>query len=243
MAEATACLTPRRRPTLEKALPVAALLLALSLPGSARANTGIVVSPDGHVLTAYHVVRSCARIAVGKGVAALPLAFDQEHDLALLETSAPEKNIALFRASPDFGVGYRVTVAGFPLKDWSSPVPKLTSGIVTSLGEGALKARDDDYRESIRFTAPVVSGISGGPVLDGAGDLVGMAVAVVTMRRATDDQPLSLRLGIGVARHRLLSFLDTHKVPYRTAARGEALSDADIAKKARSFTVRIRCSR
>lgn len=221
----------------------ALLFLTVHLTGIAHANTGIVISPAGHVLTADHVVRSCARVAVGNGIQAVQVARDRMHDLALLKMSVPRKAVSSFRAAPDFGAGYRVTVAGFPLKNWSSPLPKFTSGIVTPLGRNRSVARGPDYREFLRFTAPLVSGISGGPVLDAAGNLVGMAVAVVTIRNEADGENASLKLGLGVARPRLRAFLDAHKIPYRKAESDGSLSDEAIAQKAREFTVRVRCSK
>ncbi len=93
-----------------------------------------------------------------------------------------------------------------------------------------------------QITAPVQPGNSGGPVLDAAGNAVGVVLSkldAIRVARVTGDIPQNVNFAVseGTAR----AFLDAHDVPYETALSTDSLMPADVAAKARKFTVAVEC--
>ena len=112
----------------------------------------------------------------------------------------------------------------------------ITKGIVSAL------AGPGDDRRIIQITAPVQPGNSGGPILDTSGNVVGVVVArldALKMARLTGRLPQNVNFAIseGTAR----AFLDAHDVPYKTARSNTQMPTADIAAKAKGYTVLIEC--
>ena len=86
-------------------------------------------------------------------------------------------------------------------------------------------------------TAPVQSGNSGGPLLDGAGTLLGMVslkVSRFSSSGGSDEAPQNITFVVKSAT--LAQFLDANCVAYKTGAPGKALEPADIADQARAIS-------
>jgi peptidyl-prolyl cis-trans isomerase A (cyclophilin A) len=164
------------------------------------------------------------------------IATDPVNDLALLKLSTPAFTVAAFRGERSVRSGEPVIVIGYPLQGLLASAASTTTGVVSSLaGIG------DDTR-FLQITAPVQPGNSGGPVLDAAGNIVGVVIAklnVLQMVKLTGAIPENINFAIkeSVAR----SFLEAHGVEYLTASSTRKLETADIAEQAGKFTVRIEC--
>ena len=116
-----------------------------------------------------------------------------------------------------------------------APDPRLLLGARLPGGPG-------DDRRLCQITVPVQSGNSGAPVLDMAGNAVGVVVVKLNPLRfakVTGDLPQNVNFGIGAGTAH--QFLDAHNVPYETAPSTDHLSTADVAAKARAFTVVVEC--
>ena len=129
-------------------------------------------------------------------------------------------------------------VVGYPLRGLLASEANVTTGTVSALAGPA------DDRRFFQITAPVQPGNSGGPVLDMAGNAVGVVMAklnAIRIARATGDIPQNVNFAIseGTAR----AFLDAQDVPYETAPSTESLEPAGIAAKARKFVVPVACWR
>ncbi len=79
-------------------------------------------------------------------------------------------------------------------------------------------------------------------MLDTAGNAVGVVMAkldAIRVARVTGDIPQNVNFAVseGTAR----AFLDAHDVPYETAPSTDSLKPADVAAKARKFTVAVEC--
>ena len=125
---------------------------------------------------------------------------------------------------------------GYPLQDILASDANITSGMVSAL------AGPNDNRSLIQITAPVQQGNSGGPVLDMSGNVVGVVVGkldAIGVARATRHIPQNVNFAISAGSAR--AFLDAESVPYETASSDAEQSAADIAAKARKFTVLVEC--
>ena len=140
-------------------------------------GTGFYVSPDGDVLTAYHVVEggsaSCEVEYVGVesdgDVVRLQLeAFDAYFDLAWMSSNAAAEVPYLTLASRDPTPGSEVVAIGNSRGDFLAA----RAGRITRLGVQANRA--DFADDTIEMTAALAPGDSGGPVLDAAGRVVGV---------------------------------------------------------------------
>ena len=149
-----------------------------------------MVRRDGLFLTNQHVVADCTRLALADGTRLEVVAADKRRDLALLRAanlSTPE--IVRFRRDATVDLGEGVSLFGFPLYRAISTSMNLTNGIVTSLaGLG-----DDPMH--FQINAALQPGNSGGPLLDEAGLLIGVAVARLNDRvvmRETGSLPQTM---------------------------------------------------
>lgn len=140
-------------------------------------GTGFYVSPDGDVLTAYHVVEGGSAtceveyvgVEVDGDVVRLRLeAFDAYFDLAWLSSDVDVEVPFLSFAARDPTPGTDVVAIGNSRGDFLAP----RAGRITRLGVRANRA--DFADDTIEMTAALAPGDSGGPVLDVAGRVVGV---------------------------------------------------------------------
>ena len=194
------------------------------------------MSSEGHVLTNEHVVSKCRKVRVAGGEIAKQIATDAKIDVALLKVRPNKRSTATFRSGRGIRTGDDVVVAGYPLHGLLSSELNITKGIVSSL------AGPGDDRRIIQITAPVQPGNSGGPVLDSSGNVVGVVVArlsAIKLVRATGVLPQNVNFAISAGSAR--AFLDNHNVPYETTRSNRPRGTADIAAKAKNYTVLIEC--
>lgn len=197
-------------------------------------GSGFRVSSDLFV-TNQHVIDGCQRIVVAGGTTARPVASDARNDLALLSANAGQPSaIAQIRnARPQ--IGEQIVVAGYPLRGVLSGI-NVTAGNLSSLaGIGG------DTR-FVQISAPVQPGNSGGPLLDGSGNVIGVVVSkldAVKVAKATGDIPQNVNFAITA--NVLRGFLDSNGVDYKSSVAGPPISTQEIARRAQSFTVSIEC--
>ncbi len=196
-------------------------------------GSGFRVARESFV-TNHHVIEGCSRLSVN-GVTAQMRGGDARSDLALLNANLAGPSASL--RSRRVSVGEQVAVAGYPLRGLLSGF-NMTTGTLSSMsGMGG------DTR-LIQITAPVQAGNSGGPMLDSAGNLMGVVVSKLDVIRAakiTGDiaQNVNFAININVLR----SFLDANSVHYDAATTDKAVPTTVIAEKAKGFTVLVECWR
>ncbi len=158
-------------------------------------GSGWAWDDDGHVVTAWHVVRGLNDIDVhlhdGTVRRAHLLAGDQMTDIAVLKIS-PDRTIAATRSDPDAtSQGDMVFAFGSPL-DFRFSV---TCGVVSGLGRstGGL-----GYGNFIQIDAPINPGSSGGPVTNHLGHVIGMSTAIAADAgsRRVDDRFTGVALAV-----------------------------------------------
>lgn len=147
-------------------------------------GTGIVLSPDGIVLTNNHVIRGATDITVtdignGQAYPADVLGYDRKSDIAVLQLrGAADLPVAPTADSASVRVGDPVTAVGFPEGGGLSPA----GGAVQALGQSIVATDQstgstEQLSDLIAFGANVRPGNSGGPLVDNSGRVVGIVTA------------------------------------------------------------------
>lgn len=206
-----------------------------------QTGTGFVISSNGHVVTNQHVIDGCGEITGNlSGEAPLKLRLvssDETNDLALLQAPSPFKEVAVIRAN-SVQTGEGVIAIGYPYRGLLTSDFTVTTGIVSSLS-GIF----NDTRH-LQISAAVQPGNSGGPLLDFTGAVVGVVAAkldAIKVARATGNLPENINFAIKTGA--LRDFLDNSAVMYRDTERRELNREtAEVAKKARGFTLLISCT-
>ena len=200
-------------------------------------GSGFYVSLQGHVLTNAHVVQECTEVRIPSAGRVQVLAQEDSTDLALLQAQTPMSHtIAAFRQGRGIRPGASVVVVGYPLRGL------LASGVNVSTGAVSALAGPGDDRRLIQITAPVQPGNSGGPVLDAAGNVVGVVVSkldALKIAESTGDIPQNVNFAISAGTAR--AFLDDQSVPYETAPSNQRIEPAGAAAAAKKFTVLVEC--
>jgi S1-C subfamily serine protease len=209
-------------------------------PGSSvlGTGTGFAVSAQGHILTAFHVASLGSSVRVhlpsGEATAAEIVASDRNNDLALLKIGATNIQAAAFRDGRGPSLGEDVFAVGFPLYGYISTQLSATRGNLSALAGPA-----DDTR-LLQITAPVQPGNSGGPLLDQAGNVVGMVIGkldTAKVAKAIGDIPQNVNFALSGPV--LRAFLESRGVEYRTRRSTSKLEPDEAVKQGRAFTVLV----
>ena len=139
-------------------------------------GSGVIVSPEGYILTNSHVVEAADEIEVlladGKKLLAKLVGNDPETDLAVLRVEATGLPAITFGSSESLRVGDVVLAIGNPFGVGQT----VTSGIVSALDRGQLGI--NTFENFIQTDAAINPGNSGGALIDAAGSLVGINTAI-----------------------------------------------------------------
>jgi len=150
-------------------------------PEQAGAGSGVVVAPDGYILTNDHVVQSAGPVTVrltdGASLSATVVGKDPATDLAVIRADTAYLTAAMLGDSAQLRAGQLVIAMGNPFGFQST----VSTGVISALGR-ALRSRLGRLIENIiQHTAPLNPGNSGGPLLDSAGKVVGINTAIIAM--------------------------------------------------------------
>ena len=203
----------------------------------ATSGTTFFVSKAGMALTNAHVVERCQQIRVsidGHQGSGRVLGRDDKNDLALLATDLHPRQVANWRLS--VRQGEDIVVYGFPLTGVLASGGNVVAGNVT-----ALAGLGDDSR-FLQVSAPVQPGNSGGPLIDRAGNVVGVVDAklnALAIASATGDIPQNVNFAIKASVAG--AFLDAQNVAQTEGAGTSVLSIPDLAERAKAFTAQVVC--
>jgi S1-C subfamily serine protease len=145
------------------------------------AGSGVVVTPDGYLLTNEHVVQrvSSARVSFvdGRTVTAVVAGRDPATDLAVLRAQAASLPYAHLASEQPLRAGQLVVAVGNPYGFEST----VSAGVVSALGR-SLRSRQGRLIEGIvQHTAALNPGNSGGPLVDARGAVMGINTAIIPM--------------------------------------------------------------
>ncbi len=144
------------------------------------AGTGIIIDSQGYVATNSHVVEDAESIKVtltdGRTFSATKVNSDAWTDLAVIEIDAKDLPEAEIGNSDELAVGEGVVAIGNALALEGGPT--VTSGIVSYIGRSIREPNDIVLNDLIQTDAAINPGNSGGPLLNMAGQVVGINTAI-----------------------------------------------------------------
>jgi S1-C subfamily serine protease len=164
-------------------------------------GTGVIVTSDGEILTNAHVVEDASAIRVRLSGETEPrevslLAIDPANDLALLRMDGDGFQAATFADPGSVRLGDDVVAIGFALG--LDGDPSVTLGIVSALDRTI--AQDDVFLDGlIQTDAAISSGNSGGPLVNAAGEVVGINTAVARDSLVIAATNVSFAISVGEA--------------------------------------------
>src|SRR6266404_1984879 len=172
-------------------------------------GSGVIVSSDGYILTANHVVSGAEEIMVGLGTElrkykARKVGTDPGTDVALLKIDEKNLPAITFAASEKARAGDIVLAIGNPFG-----LPQtVTMGIISAVGRGGVGIVD--YANFIQTDAAINMGNSGGALVDIKGELLGISTAIFS--RSGGNQGVGFAIPANLARDVMQSLREKGRV-------------------------------
>ena len=139
-------------------------------------GSGVIVSPEGYLITNNHVIEGAddieVQLADGRLAQAKLVGTDPESDVAVLKIELDKLPSVTFGNTEQLQVGDAVLAIGNPFGVGQT----VTAGIVSALGRNQLGI--NTFENFIQTDAAINPGNSGGALVDAAGNLVGINTAI-----------------------------------------------------------------
>lgn len=175
--------------------------VSADVDGGTSVGTGVIITTDGEILTNAHVVDGATAVRVRLSGETEPrevsvLAADRGNDLALLRMDGDGFAPATFADPGSVRIGDEVVAIGFALG--LDGDPSVTLGIVSALNRTI--EQDDVFLDGlIQTDAAISSGNSGGPLVNAAGEVVGINTAVARDTATTAASNVSFAISVSEA--------------------------------------------
>ena len=198
-------------------------------------GSGVIVAPDGYILTANHVVAGMDEIKVAiandkKEYTAKIIGTDPETDVAVLKIDAKDLPAITLGDSDQLEVGDIVLAIGNPfgIARQAGQTTSVTMGIISALGRnnvdfGGQPKVQFPIQDFIQTDATINPGNSGGALVDAEGRLVGINTGIETSSRGNEG--IGFAVPINMARHVMERIIGGGKVT--RAFIGVALQNLD----------------
>ena len=167
-------------------------------------GSGVIVTPDGYILTNNHVVDGATDVKVtlqdGREFTAKIIGRDPKSDIAVIKIDAHGLPVVPFADSQKVEVGDTVLAIGNPFGVGQT----VTHGIVSATDRGGMGI--EDYEDFIQTDAAINPGNSGGPLVDVDGRLIGINTAILS--RSGGNQGIGFAIPSDLARTVMTSLIE-----------------------------------
>ncbi len=161
-------------------------------------GSGVIVSPEGYILTNNHVVEHATEVTVTladkREMKARVVGTDSHTDIAVLKIEGSNFPSLTLGDSSKVEVGDIVLAVGDPFGVGQT----VTGGIVSATGRGGLGI--EEVEDFIQTDAPINPGNSGGALVDDEGHLIGINTAILA-GNSGGNQGIGFAIPINMARH------------------------------------------
>ena len=165
-------------------------------------GSGFLLDKQGHILTNNHVINNAQRVEVPLSdkhkYKATVVGVDKNHDLALLQITAPNLQPATLANSQGLTVGQRVYAIGNPFGLQGT----MTRGIISAI-RSIRGPQNNPIEDAIQTDAAVNPGNSGGPLLNSRGEVIGITTLI-----ANNGADQSSGIGFAIPINTAKAFLD-----------------------------------
>src|ERR1700726_1331866 len=195
-------------------------------------GSGVIVSPDGYILTNNHVIEGATDVKVTlsnkKQLQAKVIGADPKTDVAVLKIEGSGYPAITIGDSSKVQVGDYALAVGDPFGVGQT----VTMGIVSAMNRGNLGI--EDYEDFIQTDAPINPGNSGGALVNDRGELIGINTAIIS-HGSGGNQGIGFAVPVNLARNIMDQILKNGKV---TRARLGILPQDVTPTIARQFGVK-----
>ncbi len=175
---------------------------------TASLGSGVIVGPDGYILTNHHVVEAADEIEIalndGRQARAKAVGTDPETDLAVLKVELKNLPAVTFGRLEQVSVGDVVLAIGNPFGVGQT----VTMGIVSALGRSHLGI--NTFENFIQTDAAINPGNSGGALVDENGNLIGVNTAIYS--RSGGSMGIGFAIPVSLARQVMDQIIATGSV-------------------------------
>lgn len=171
-------------------------------------GSGVIVSPEGYILTNHHVVEAANEIQValmdGRSAEARVIGSDPESDLAVLKIDLDKLPSIAFGESEKARVGDIVLAIGNPFGVGQT----MTMGIIGALGRSQVGL--STFENFIQTDAAINPGNSGGALTDTSGNLIGINTAIYS--RSGGSLGIGFAIPVDAAKQIMQQIIETGSV-------------------------------
>lgn len=143
-------------------------------------GSGVFISTEGYLLTNYHVVEDASDLYIilsdGSEAEVTLVGYDIYADLAILKSEGNVPAVATLGNSDALDPGETVIAIGSPLGDFKNSV---TTGVVSATGRSIDTGKGYNIEDLIQTDAAINQGNSGGPLVNLAGEVIGINTLIV----------------------------------------------------------------
>jgi uncharacterized protein len=209
-----------------------------TLPPSMK-GTLTFLSTDGLGVTAYHVVRGCSNVEVLRvgtvNTIGRVLNTNSELDIAIVKVEQRDIPLLAIRAEEKPKQGESVSSFGYPT---SAKDGGMASGIISATS--GFNSENDEFQ----FSSPIQSGFSGGPVVDGEGQLLGIITKTLsTLQSGLKSGLIPQNANLAVKIDKVVELVGAAKLDNSSPFWKSWFSTSDIASSLKSGTATVTCNR
>ena len=172
-------------------------------------GSGVIVSPDGYILTNNHVIDGATDVRVTladkRQLKATVVGTDPKTDIAVLKVEGSGFPAITIGDSSKVQVGDYALAIGDPFGVGQT----VTMGIISAMNRGNLGI--EDYEDFIQTDAPINPGNSGGALVNDRGELVGINTAILS-HGSGGNEGIGFAIPVNMARSVMSQILDHGKV-------------------------------